>query len=137
MYLTQEIPIIKNKIVYFVGSSDLEISNENEISDLILTLKGFIYSLENQRNIIFQLTGEEIETFYNKIYLATQDFLKIQKRMIYYNYFGNNIIRNYFEEVINLLKQMRKELLKIIEGDLVVAIQTINQNNIINRLNKN
>jgi len=136
MYITQEIPIIKNKMVYFVGSSDLEIANENEIADLILTLKGFLYSLENQKNIIY-LPDNDLELFYNKVYQAIQDFTKIKKRMQFYQYFGNTEIRDCFDNIITELKQLRKDLLKIIEGDLVERVQQITQNNIINRLNNN
>jgi len=136
MYITQEIPIIKNKMVYFVGSSDLEIANENEIADLILTLKGFLYSLENQKNSIY-LPDNDLELFYNKVYQAIQDFTKIKKRMQFYQYFGNTEIRDCFDNIITELKQLRKDLLKIIEGDLVERVQQITQNNIINRLNNN
>jgi len=137
MYLTQEIPIIRNKMVYFVGSSDLEIANENEVADLILTLKGFLYSLENQKAIVSEFSETELDLFYNKVYQAIKDFAKIQKRMQYYQYFGNETIRNCFDNIITELKQLRKDLLKIIEGDLVTGIQQITQNNIINCLNDN
>lgn len=134
MYITQEIPIVQNKMVYFVGTSELEIANETEITDLILTLKGFLYSLENQKTLILELSENELELLYNKIYQSTQDFIKIQKRMQYYQYFGNDSIRNYFESIITALKQLRKDLLKIIEGDLVIGIQKMTQTNITNRL---
>jgi len=137
MYITQEIPIIQNKMIFFVGSSDLEIANENEIADLILTLKGFLYSLVNQKTIVLELSENELDLFYNKVYQAIQEFSKIQKRMQYYQYFGNTAIRNCFDNIITELKQLRKDLLKIIEGDLVNDVQQITQNNIINRLNNN
>jgi hypothetical protein len=137
MYITQEIPIIKNKMVYFVGSSDLEIANENEITDLILTMKGFLYSLENQKNVISELSENDLDIFYNKVYQAIQDFVKIKKRMQYYQYFGNTIIRDYFDTIITELKEFRKVLLKIIEGDLVEGVQKISQQNIAKRLNNN
>jgi len=56
MYLTQELTLLQNKMVYFVGTSDLEISNETEKTDLILTLKGFLVSLESQKMDISQLS---------------------------------------------------------------------------------
>jgi len=137
MYLTQEIPIIQNKMVYFVGASDLEISTETEITELVLALKGFLFSLENQKMNIYEIPENELDMFYNKIYQTTQDFVKIQKKMQFYQYFGNNTIRNYFDNIITLLKQLRKDLLKIIEGELVESAQRITQNNIINRLKNN
>jgi len=137
MYLTQEIPIIQNKMIYFVGSSDLEIANENEIADLILTLKGFLYSLENQKTIIAELSENELDLFYNKVYQTIQDFAKIQKKMLYYQYFGNTTIRSCFDNIVTELMLLRKNLLKIIEGDLVNGVQQITKDNIIKRLNKN
>jgi hypothetical protein len=137
MYLTQELALLQNKMVYFVGTSDLEISNETEKTDLILTLKGFLVSLENQKAIIPELSKNELELFYNKIYQATQDFAKIQKRMEYFQFFGNSTVRNSFNNIITALKQLRKELLKIIEGDLVEGVQKLTQSNISNRLISN
>jgi len=122
MFITQEIPIIQNKLVYFVGSSDLGIDNQLEITDLILTLKGFLYSLENQEKTISELTISDLEILYNKVYQAIQDFSKIQKRTQYYQYFGNKSINIYFENIINELKILRKKLLKIIEGELLQII---------------
>lgn len=137
MYLTQELPIVQSKMVYFVGSSDLEISNESEVADLILTLRGFLSGLENQKQIISELSENELETFYNKVYQATLDFSKIQKKMQYYQYFGNSTIRNYFDSIITGLKQLRKDLLKIIEGDLLAGAQIITQQNISKQLISN
>jgi hypothetical protein len=111
--------------------------SENEITDLILALKGFLYSLENQKDIISELNENELDSFYNNIYQTLQDFIKIQKKMHYYQYFGNTSIRNYFDSIINAIKQLRKDLLTIIEGDLVKETQIITQKNISNRLNKN
>jgi len=137
MYLTQEIPILQDKMVYFVGTSDLEIANENEITDLILTLKGFLYSLNNHKSSISELSENEIEILYNKIFQTTNDFTKIQNKMQHYEYFGNSTVKFYFENIITALKKLRKELLKLIEGDLVLAAQKITQINISNRLNNN
>jgi len=137
MYLTQEIPIIQNKMVYFVGTSDLEIANETEITDLILTLNGFLYSLENQKEIVSELSENELELLYNKIVQSTHEFVKIQKKMQYYRYFGNNTVRNCFESIVSALKQLRKDLLKIIEGELVAGVQQLSQNTISKRLNSN
>ncbi len=137
MYLTQELPIVQSKMVYFVGSSDLEISNESEVADLILSLRGFLSGLENQKQIISELSENELETFYNKVYQATLDFSKIQKKMQYYQYFGNSTIRNYFDSIITGLKQLRKDLLKIIEGDLLAGAQIITQQNISKQLISN
>lgn len=137
MYLTQELTLLQNKMVYFVGTSDLEISNETEKTDLILTLNGFFMSLENQKAIIPELSQCELELFYNKVYQAIQDFSKIQKRMEYFQYFGNSTVRNSFNNIITALKQLRKELLKNIEGDLVEGVQKLTKSNISNRLISN
>lgn len=134
MYLTQELTLLQNKMVYFVGTSDLEISNETEKTDLILTINGFLISLENQKSVISELSKSELELFYNKVYQATQDFVKIQKRMEYFQFFGNTAIRNGFNNIIIALKQLRKELLKNIEGDLVEGVQKLTQGNISRRL---
>ena len=137
MYLTQELTLLQNKMVYFVGTSDLEISNETEKTDLILTLKGFLVSLESQKMDISQLSKSELEQFYNKVYQATQDFSKIQKRLEYFQFFGNTTIRSSFDNIIIALKQLRKELLKNIEGDLVEGVQKLTQGNISKRLINN
>jgi len=137
MYLTQELTLLQNKMVYFVGTSDLEISNETEKTDLILTLKGFLVSLESQKMDISQLSKSELEQFYNKVYQATQDFAKIQKRLEYFQFFGNTTIRNSFDNIIIALKQLRKELLKNIEGNLVEGVQKLTQGNISKRLINN
>jgi len=137
MYLTQELTLLQNKMVYFVGTSDLEISNETEKTDLILTLNGFLVSLENQKAGISELSKSELELFYNKVYQATQDFVKIQKRLEYFQFFGNTTIRNSFNNIIIALKQLRKDLLKSIEGDLVEGVQKLTQGNINKRLINN
>jgi|GEM_PF-3584158 len=137
MYLSQELLLIRNKMVNFVGTSDLEISNETEKTDLILTLNGFLMSLEYQKAIIPTLSQSELEQFYNKVYQATQDFAKIQKRMEYHHFFGNSTIRNSFNNIITALKQLRKDLLKMIEGELVEGVQKLTQGNISNRLISN
>jgi len=137
MYLTQELTLLQNKMVYFVGTSDLEISNETEKTDLILTLNGFLVSLENQKAGISELSKSELELFYNKVYQATQDFVKIQKRLEYFQFFGNTTIRNSFNNIIIALKQLRKDLLKSIEGDLVEGVQKLTHGNINKRLINN
>ena len=137
MYLTQELILLQNKMVYFVGTSDLEISNETEKTDLILTLNGFLVSLENQKAVISELSKSELELFYNKVYQATQDFVKIQKRLEYFQFFGNTTIRNSFNNIIIALKELRKDLLKNIEGDLVEGVQKLTQGNISRRLTSN
>jgi len=137
MYLTQELILLQNKMVYFVGTSDLEISNETEKTDLILTLNGFLVSLENQKAVISELSKSELELFYNKVYQATQDFVKIQKRLEYFQFFGNTTIRNSFNNIIIALKELRKDLLKNIEGDLVEGVQKLTQDNISRRLISN
>ena len=137
MYLTQELTLLQNKMVYFVGTSDLEISNETEKTDLILTLNGFLVSLENQKAVISELSKSELELFYNKVYQATQDFVKIQKRLEYFQFFGNTTIRNSFNNIIIALKELRKDLLKNIEGDLVEGVQKLTQDNISRRLISN
>jgi len=137
MYLTQELALLQNKMVYFVGTSDLEISNETEKTDLILTLNGFLVSLENQKAVISELSKSELELFYNKVYQATQDFVKIQKRLEYFQFFGNTTIRNSFNNIIIALKELRKDLLKNIEGDLVEGVQKLTQDNISRRLISN
>jgi len=137
MYLAQELTLLQNKMVYFVGTSDLEIANETETTDLILTLDGFLVSLKNQKAIISELSKNEQELFYNKVYQASQDFTKIQKRLEYFQFFGNTAIRNSFNNIIIALKQLRKELLKNIEGDLVEGVQKLTQSNISRRLINN
>lgn len=137
MYLTQELTLLQNKMVYFVGTSDLEISNETEKTDLILTLNGFLFSLENQKAVISELSKSELELFYNKVYQATQDFVKIQKRLEYFHFFGNTTIRNSFNNIIVALKHLRKDLLKRIEGDLVEGVQKLTKGNISKRLISN
>jgi hypothetical protein len=137
MYLTQELTLLQNKMVYFVGTSDLEISNETEKTDLILTLNGFLVSLENQKAVISELSKSELELFYNKVFQATQDFVKIQKRLEYFQFFGNTTIRNSFNNIIIALKELRKDLLKNIEGDLVEGVQKLTQGNISRRLISN
>lgn len=137
MYFAHELTLLKNKMVYFVGTSDLEISNETEKTDLILTLNGFLMSLEYQKTIIPKLSQSELEQFYNKVYQATQDFSKIQKRLEYFQFFGNSTIRNSFNNIITALKQLRKDLLKMIEGDLVEGVQKLTQCNVSTRLISN
>jgi hypothetical protein len=137
MCLTQELILLQNKMVYFVGTSDLEISNETEKTDLILTLNGFLVSLENQKAVISELSKSELELFYNKVYQATHDFVKIQKRLEYFQFFGNTTIRNSFNNIIIALKELRKDLLKNIEGDLVEGVQKLTQDNISRRLISN
>jgi len=78
-----------------------------------------------------------LEQFYNKVYQATQDFAKIQKRLEYFQFFGNTTIRNSFDNIIIALKQLRKELLKNIEGNLVEGVQKLTQGNISKRLINN
>ncbi len=115
----------------------MEISNETEKTDLILTLNGFLVSLENQKAGISELSKSELELFYNKVYQATQDFVKIQKRLEYFQFFGNTTIRNSFNNIIIALKQLRKDLLKSIEGDLVEGVQKLTHGNINKRLINN
>jgi len=79
---------------------------------------------------ISQLSKSELEQFYNKVYQATQDFSKIQKRLEYFQFFGNTTIRSSFNNIIIALKQLRKELLKNIEGDLVDGVQKLTLGNI-------
>ncbi len=134
MYLAQELSLLQNKMVYFVGTSDLEIANETETTDLILTLEGFLVSLKNQKAIISELPKSELELYYNKVYQAIQDFIKIQRRLEYFQFFGNTAIRNIFNSIIIALKQLRKELLKNIEGDLVEGVQKLTQGNVSKRL---
>ena len=134
MYLAQELSLLQNKMVYFVGTSDLEIANETETTDLILTLEGFLVSLKNQKAIISELPKSELELYYNKVYQAIQDFIKIQRMLEYFQFFGNTAIRNIFNSIIIALKQLRKELLKNIEGDLVEGVQKLTQGNVSKRL---
>ncbi len=134
MYIPQEIPLIRHKMVCFVGTSELEIPNETEIHELVLALKGFLFSLQSEKAQFAEFSATELEEFYNAIYAALQDFSKMQNKLQTFDYFGNTLVRQYFEALIGSLKQFRKDLLKIIEGELVEHTKTISQKNMINSL---
>ena len=119
MAIVQEIPILQNKLFSFVGAKDLEMDAANQLQDLLLSLKGFIFSLETQLHFIKKLEKKEIEEYYNIIYQTIDVFSKINKKLDGYNYFDNDEIKTYFEQIIKKLKKHRKELLLIIEGDLL------------------
>lgn len=131
MYLKEAIPILQHKIVYFVGASNLELETESEVADLAISLNEFLLQIENEKANIVNLSENELEVFYNNIYKAMLDFTKIQKKLQHYHYFGNTSISDSFNQTIKALKQMRKDLLKIIEGDLVNDMKLLKQQTIL------
>jgi len=125
MYLEREIPVIQNKIFYFVGAKKLEMNTDKMFKNLLSAMKNFISNLKNQKQRIFELSKDDLELFYNKLYRSVENFVKINNKLVLFNFFDSIELQQYFEILITELKLLRKELLNLIEGELVYAAKSI------------
>ena len=133
-YITQELPLIKSKMLYFVGAKELGIDTKEEIELLIRSLQNLITLLDIQQ---LHLTGRnkpDMEDFYNQVYVMLSTFQQMSKKLQDLQYFGNQTIQEHFEALIFKLKSLRKVLLAEIEGDLVKDTTLLSKSQITCRL---
>jgi hypothetical protein len=133
-YISQELPLIKNKMLHFVGAKELGLDTEEEIALLINRLSNLIGLLDIQQLHLAGMNPKEMEDFYNQIYTMLSTFQQMSKKLQILQYFGNQAIQEHFEIVIIKLKSLRKILLAAIEGDLVREVSKFSQSNLLKHL---
>ncbi len=129
-YISQELPKVRNKVIYFVGSQALEIEEETNRKEILATLENFITLLEVQESHLDGLPMNEVELLYNQVFEILSTFQKMKTKLEANNYFDLPIFHTAFEAVLTKIKSLRKVLLSKIEGDLIKGISLLNKNNI-------